>query len=67
MKQGTYKRTEATLKRMRESHIGNAGWNKGVPRSEETKRKISKTNKRLGIHPPSQLGTKGAKSSKLFK
>ena len=40
MKQGTYKRSEETLKRMRESHIGNAGWNKGVPRSEECKEKI---------------------------
>jgi hypothetical protein len=47
------KHTKKTIEKISKSLVGNLPWNKGIPRTEETKEKISKTNKgnqsRLGI------------------
>jgi len=36
-------KSEDTKKKMSESHKGRTAWNKGIPCSEETKNKISKS------------------------
>lgn len=43
---------------------GGVPWNKGKNLSEETKQKMRETALRLGIKPPSRLGTKGEKNPK---
>jgi group I intron endonuclease len=37
--------SEETIKKLSKSHIGQVAWNKGIPTSEETKKKISEKNK----------------------
>ena len=39
------KHTEETIEKMKKSHKGQIPWNKGIPQTEETKRKISETLK----------------------
>ena len=39
-KKGTH-HSEETLKKMREAQKGHPGWNKGIPHSEEARKKIS--------------------------
>lgn len=37
--------SEETRKKMRESHIGQVPWNKGIPRTEEERKKMSEALK----------------------
>ena len=37
--------SEITIQKLRDSHRGQIAWNKGIPCSEETKRKIGEANK----------------------
>ena len=34
-----------TLKKMRQKAVGNGGWNKGIPMSDETKKKLSESKR----------------------
>ena len=43
MPKGVYKRREETLKKMSLAHKGKPAWNKGIPRSIETRKNISKS------------------------
>ena len=37
--------SKETLKKMRQKAVGNGGWNKGIPMSDETKKKLSESKR----------------------
>jgi len=49
MPQKGQKHTEETIKKLKESHLGQIPWNKGIPRTDIEKKKMSDGHKRNGI------------------